>query len=120
MDLIPILSVICPFFRNIYHSQIQHFQEAVIRGKYSLAFCDFPELTVKSPDGICGVDQTTDNIRIFEIGRQIRPVVLVEFCDFRVLSALFFRQRYFSASAISSVGAAFTYFRLSISSLISL
>ena len=34
MNLAPILTMNFPFFRNIYHSQIQHFQQAFIGRKY--------------------------------------------------------------------------------------
>lgn len=44
MDLPPILAVTGPFFRDVYHRQIQHFQEAVIGGKYGLGFRHFPQL----------------------------------------------------------------------------
>ena len=53
MDLSPVLPVSGPFFRDIHGCQIQHFQKAVIRRKYRLAFSHFPELTVESFNGIC-------------------------------------------------------------------
>ena len=67
MDLPPILSVSGPFFRDIHHGQIQHFQKTVIRRKYRFGFSDLSELTVKSLDGIRGIDQTADRFRILEI-----------------------------------------------------
>ena len=48
MDLSPILPVSGPFFRDIHGCQIQHFQKAVIRRKYRLAFSHFPELAIES------------------------------------------------------------------------
>lgn len=56
MDLPPILSVSGPFFRDIHHGQIQHFQEALIGREYRLRFRDLPQLLVKSLDGIRGID----------------------------------------------------------------
>ena len=56
MDLSPVLPVSGPFFRDIHGCQIQHFQKAVIRRKYRLAFSHFPELAVESFNGICGVN----------------------------------------------------------------
>ena len=89
MNLAPILSVTGPFFRDIHHSQIQHFQETLIRRKHGFGFCDLPELAVKSLDGIRGIDQAANCFRIFEIGREIRLIVLPGFCDFRIFSAPF-------------------------------
>ena len=43
-----VLPVSGPFFRDIHGCQIQHFQKAVIRRKYRLAFGHFPELAVES------------------------------------------------------------------------
>ena len=56
MDLPPILSVSGPFFRDIHHGQIQHFQETLIGREYRLRFRDLPQLPVKSLDGIRGID----------------------------------------------------------------
>ena len=41
MDLSPILTVSRPFLGDIYHGQIQHFQETVIGWKYRLGFGNF-------------------------------------------------------------------------------
>ena len=41
MDLSPVLPVTGLFFRDIHGCQIQHFQKAVIRRKYRLAFGHF-------------------------------------------------------------------------------
>ena len=60
MDLSPILTVSRPFLGDIYHGQIQHFQETVIGWKYRLGFGDFPELAVKSFNRVRGIDQTAD------------------------------------------------------------
>ena len=60
MDLSPILTVSRPFLGDIYHGQIQHFQETVIGWKYRLGFGDFPELAVKSFDGVGRIDQASD------------------------------------------------------------
>ena len=59
MDLSPILTVPRPFLGDIYHGQIQHFQETVIGWKYRLGFGDFPELAVKSFNRVRGIDQTS-------------------------------------------------------------
>ena len=62
VDLPPVLPVPGPFFRDIQGCQIQHFQKAVIRRKYSFAFGHFPELAVESFNGICGIKRETRNI----------------------------------------------------------
>ena len=67
MDLSPILTVSRPFLGDIYHGQIQHFQETVIGWKYRLGFGDFPELAVKSFNRVRGIDQTSDSFRIFKL-----------------------------------------------------
>ena len=56
-----------PFLGDIYHGQIQHFQETVIGWKYRLGFGDFPELAVKSFNRIRGIDQTSDSFRVLKI-----------------------------------------------------
>jgi hypothetical protein len=58
MDLSPVLTMAGPFFRDINHGQIQHFQQGVIRWKYGLGFRYFPELTVKTLNRVGCVDQT--------------------------------------------------------------
>ena len=76
MDLAPVLTVTGPFLCDIDHCQIQHFQKAVIRGKYRLRFRYFPKLPIESFDGIRCIDQAADCFRILEISRQIRPVLV--------------------------------------------
>ena len=41
-DLPPILTVACPFFCDIHHRKIQHFQKAVIRREDCFALGHFP------------------------------------------------------------------------------
>ena len=67
MNLPPILPVSSPFFRDIHHGQIQHFQKTVIRRKYRFRFSDLSELTIKSFGGIGSIDQTPNRFRILEI-----------------------------------------------------
>ena len=70
----PILPSACPFFSNIHHGKIKHFEQAVIRREYSLWFCDFAELPVKAFNGICGIYQPSYLLRIFEVSTEINPV----------------------------------------------
>ena len=46
MDLPPILTMTCPFFRDVDHGQIQHFQQAVIRRENRFCLGHFPKLPV--------------------------------------------------------------------------
>ena len=69
MNLSPFTPLACPFFRDVHHGKIEHLYETVIRGENSLVFRDFPQLTVKSFNGIGGVNQRPDLLRILEIGR---------------------------------------------------
>ena len=93
MDLPPILSVSGPFF-PWYPSwpDTAFFQKTVIRRKYRFRFGDLSELTVKSLDGIRGIDQAADRFGILEIRWKIRPVILPRFCDFRIFPRSIFHQ----------------------------
>ena len=73
MDLTPILSAAGPFFRNIRHCQIEHFEKAVIGRKYRPALRDFTELPVESFDRIRGVNQSAHGFRILKVSRQLWP-----------------------------------------------
>ena len=53
----PILTSTCPLFRYVLHSKIQHFEKAVICREYGLCFGHFLQLTVKSFNGIYGINQ---------------------------------------------------------------
>ena len=94
MDLSPVLPVSGPFFRDIHGCQIQHFQKAVIRRKYRLAFSHFPELAVESFNGICGINQPSYCLRIFEISGQGCSVIIPGFIDFRVLGIPFILEQF--------------------------
>ena len=94
VDLPPVLPVSGPFFRDIHGCQIQHFQKAVIRRKYRLAFSHFPELAVESFNGICGINQPSYCLRIFEISGQGCPVIIPGFIDFRVLGIPFILEQF--------------------------
>ena len=91
VDQAPVLPSSGPFFRNVYHGQIQHFQQAVIRGKDRLGLCHLAQLAVKSLNGIGGVDQPAYLLGILEVGAEISPVGTPGLGDFRVflVSALF-------------------------------
>ena len=94
VDLPPVLPVSGPFFRDIHSCQIQHFQKAVIRRENRFAFSHFPELTIESFNGICGVNQASYCLRIFEISGQGCPVIMPGFIDFWVLGIPFILEQF--------------------------
>ena len=69
VDLSPFAPLARPLFRDVYHGKIEHLQKAVVRGENALVFRDLPQLTVESFNGIGGVNQRPDLLRILEIGR---------------------------------------------------
>ena len=75
VDHAPILAPSCPFSGNVHHGQIQHFQQAVIRGENGLGLGHLPQLAVEALNGVGGINQPPYLLGIFEIGTQIRPVV---------------------------------------------
>ena len=84
MDQAPVLMAISPFFGNVYHGQIQHFQQAVISRKLGFGFCHLAQLAVKSFNGVSGVDQASYLLGILEVGAEIGPVGSPGLGDFRV------------------------------------
>ena len=73
MDQAPILPPSGPLFRNVHHGQIQHFQQAVIRGKDRLGLGHLAQLAVKPLNGIGGVDQPAHLLGVLKIGAEIGP-----------------------------------------------
>ena len=84
VDQTPVLTAASPFFGNVHHGQIQHFQQAVIGGKHGFGFCHLAQLAVKSFNGISGVDQAPYLLGILEVGAEIGPVGSPGLGDFRV------------------------------------
>ena len=74
VDQTPVLPPSGPFFRNIHHSQIQHFQQAVIGRKDGFSFGYLAELAVKALNGVGGVDQSAYLLGVLEVGAEIGPV----------------------------------------------
>lgn len=115
MDLPPILTVAGPFFSDIDHCQVQHFQKAVIRWEYSLGFRYFPKLAVEPFDGVSRIDQTADGFRILEIRGQNWPFLLPGFVDFGIFDVPFLAEFLQIGRAVVSSGAEYTAFRSAIS-----
>ena len=87
----PILSPSSPFFRNVHHGQIQHFQQAVISGKHRFGLGHLAQLAVETLNGVGGVDQPAYLLGILEVATEIGPVGTPGLGDCRVflVSALF-------------------------------
>ena len=56
VDQAPVLTASSPFFCNIHHGQIQHFQQAVIGGKDRFGLGHLAQLVVETLNGIGGID----------------------------------------------------------------
>ena len=79
VDAAPVLTAAGPFFRDVFHCQIQHLKKAVICRKYGLCFGYFSQLPVKSFDCIGRIDQLSQFLRELEICAEIRPVLYQDF-----------------------------------------
>ena len=75
MDDAPILAAPSPFPGNIHHGQIQHFQQTVIGGEDGLGLGYLAKLAVKALNGVGGIDQPPDFLKILEISAEIGPVI---------------------------------------------
>ena len=74
VDAAPVLTATGPLFRDVLHSQIQHFEKAVISGKYRLCLSYFFQLTVEAFYGIGRIDQISELLWKLEVSAEIRPV----------------------------------------------
>ena len=74
VDAAPVLTATGPLFRDVLHSQIQHFEKAVISRKYGLCLSHFLQLPVEAFYGIGRIDQLSQFLRELEICAEIRPV----------------------------------------------
>ena len=84
VDDTPVLPPSGPLFRNIYHSQIQHFQQTVIGGKDGFGLGHLAQLAVETLNGVGGVDQSAHLLGVLEIGAEVGPVGPPGLGDFRV------------------------------------
>ena len=84
MDHTPVLAASGPFFGNVHHGQIQHFQQAVIGWEYRFCLGDLAKLAVESLNGVGGIDQPPYFLGILEIGAEVGPVIPPGLGDFRV------------------------------------
>ena len=75
MDDTPVLPSACPLLRNIYHCQIEHLEQTVIRRKDRLCLCYLAELAIEALNGISGVDKPAYFLWVLEVCAKIRPVV---------------------------------------------
>ena len=64
--------------------QVQHFEQVFIRGKDSLGFGHFPELAVKTLNGVGSIDQPPKLLGILKVGTEVRPVFPPGLGDFGI------------------------------------
>ncbi len=74
IDTAPVLSTTGQFFRDVLHSQIQHFEKAVIDLEYGLCLGHFLQLTIEAFYGIGRIYQLSELLWELEISAEIRPV----------------------------------------------
>lgn len=77
MDLFPVLTMPCPFLCDVHHRQIQHFQQTVVSRENGFGFCHLAQLAVKAFNGVGRINQASDCFRIFEIGGQSCPIIML-------------------------------------------
>lgn len=106
MDHTPVLASACPLFRDVHHGQIQHFQQAVIRGEHGFGFGHLPKLTVEALYSVGGIDQSPHLLRILEAGAQVGPVLPPGLRYFRVFLIPALRKGVQAVSAEGSSTAA--------------
>ncbi len=83
VDQAPVLPPSSPFFCDIHHDQIQHFQETVIGREHGISLGDLAQLAVEALNGVGGVDRPAHLLWVLEIGAQVGPVGPPELGDFR-------------------------------------
>ena len=64
----------CPLFRNVKHSQVQHFEQAVVFRENGFGLGHFAKLTIEAFNCVCRIDQPAELLRELEVGAQVRPV----------------------------------------------
>ena len=69
---------------SVHHRQIQHFQQAVIRGEHGFGFGHLPKLTVEALYGVGGINQSPHLLRVLKVGAQVGPVLPSGLRYFRV------------------------------------
>ena len=68
VDYAPVFASAGPFLCDVYHCQIQHFEQGIVCRKYGFGFRDFPELSVEAFDYVRGVYERPYFLRVFEVG----------------------------------------------------
>lgn len=110
----PILPPAGPLFRNIHHCQIQHFKQTVIGRKHRFWLSYLPELTVEALNGVSGIDESPDLLRVLEIGAEIRPILTPG------LRNLFYTFFTFGLTSIVTQHENFSFFSIAIDKLFNL
>ena len=58
-----------PFFCDVDHGQIEHFQQTVIRGEDGFGFGDLSKLPIEALNGISRINDCANLLWILEISR---------------------------------------------------
>ena len=98
----PVLPSAGPLLRNIYHRQIQHLQQTVIRREDRFCLGHFPELPVKALDRVGRIDQAAHLLRVLEIGAQVGSILPPGPSDLGVFSVPAFRKSVQCSNLIDS------------------
>jgi hypothetical protein len=72
----PVMHGHTPFFSNFLNGEVNGFPERVVGGVDSLGFRELAEHTVEALNGVSGVDEFPDFLRVLEKRREFRPVSL--------------------------------------------
>ena len=63
----------CPLLAGAVDAHVQQFQEALIVREAAFGLGQFSKLAMHCLDGVGGVNDAPDVVRIFEVGRQVLP-----------------------------------------------
>ena len=86
IDPAPVLPPPSPFLRNILHRKIKQLEQAVIGREDRAGFGRLPKLAIETLDRIRRIDQFSQFLLEFEVGAQIRPVLIPGLCNLRVFA----------------------------------
>ena len=74
MYLRPILTLARPLPCDVHSGKVEHLEKNIVIGENSLVLRHFSQLPIETFNGVGGVDESPDLLRILEIGRKLRPV----------------------------------------------
>ena len=71
----PVLYEHRPFIRGLSRYQIQLLGQRVVAGKRAFCLGHLPKLTVEILDGVCGINDPANLLRVFKHGGKLIPVI---------------------------------------------